>query len=353
MATQDTTGGFSGTPGAPMDYQEYGEEGRGGGDGGNGRNGGQDRMATALGWFSIGLGLAQLVAPREVARLIGIRERNGLMRAVGLREVATGIGILTQPQPAGWLWARVAGDVMDVALLGTALGAEDDGDRSRIAAALAAVVGVGAADVIAGQQLGSPRASEERPDALSGRPGIYVQKSIAVERTPQECYAFWRDFTNLPRFMSHIESVQVIDTRLSHWVAKAPAGMRVEWDAEILDDQPGQSIRWRSLEGADVEHSGTVRFDRAPGNRGTFVRVQLLYRPPGGRLAAAVARLFGEEPRQQIPQELRRFKAILETGEVPTAEGQPAGHSLRRPRVSPGSPAAPRVANWDSSLVNP
>jgi uncharacterized membrane protein len=126
----------------------------------------------------------------------------------------------------------------------------------------------------------------------------------------------------------------------------------VEWDAELVNDQPGERISWRSLPGSSVEHAGTVRFIPAPGGRGTIVRVQLQYRPPGGMLAALVAKLFGEEPRQQIPQELRRFKAILETGEVPTTEGQPAGRSVRRPSVSPENPLADRVANWDPSLVN-
>lgn len=332
---------------------------------------GSERMATALGWFSIGLGVAQVLAPREVARLIGVSERNGLMRACGAREIATGIGILTQERPAGWLWARVAGDVMDVALLSNALAQDEDADRGRVAAAIAAVVGVGAADFLAGRQLSGDGASngagdawapDDQPEdaaegaapagrARAGR-GVAVQKSLIVNRSPQECYAFWRDFTNLPRFMTHVESVEVRGDRLSHWVAKAPAGARVEWDAEIVDDRPGERISWRSLPGSDVEHAGTVRFMNAPGNRGTIVRVQMRYQPPGGQVGALVAKLFGEEPSQQIPQELRRFKAILETGEVPTTEGQPSGRSAWRPTVGPGSPLAERAANFDPSLVN-
>ena len=330
---------------------------------------GSERVATALGWFSIGLGVAQVLAPREVSRLIGVGERNALMRACGVREIATGLGILTRERPANWLWARVAGDVMDVALLSSALASDEDVDRGRVAAALAAVVGVGAADFIAGRALSADGGSYGGPDGwpadelldaeaqAAAAPrrsrGIQVQKSIIVNRSPQECYAFWRDFTNLPRFMTHIESVEVRGDRLSHWVAKAPMGARVEWDAEIVDDRAGERISWRSLPGSDVEHAGTVRFMNAPGNRGTIVRVQMHYQPPGGKVGAAVAKLFGEEPRQQIPQELRRFKAIIETGEVPTTEGQPSGHSPLRPSVSPDSPLAERVANWDPSLVNP
>ena len=157
----------------------------------------------------------------------------------------------------------------------------------------------------------SAEAAASKGRARAGR-GIEVQKSLIVSRSPEECYAFWRDLTNLPRFMSHLESVEVRTDRQSHWVAKAPAGTRVEWDAEIVDDRPGERISWRSLPGSQVEHAGTVRFMPAPGQRGTIVRVQMQYAPPGGKVAALVARLFGEEPRQQIPQELRRFKAMME-----------------------------------------
>jgi uncharacterized membrane protein len=357
MATYEAAGGLEWAGRAEMSH-----------GGGNGRRA-DEKMATALGWFSVGLGLTQLFAPRELARLIGVPERTGLMRACGIRELATGVGILTQERPAGWLWARVAGDLMDVALLARAM-RSDEAEPGRVAAAMAAVVGVGAADWIAGQQLSSDGASQdvwEQPDddvergaALATSKtrshhsgGIHVQKSLTVNRSAEDCYTFWRDFTNLPRFMTHVESVQPRGDRSSHWVAKAPLGARVEWDAEIVDDRPGERISWRSLPGSDVQHSGTVRFIPAPGNRGTIVRVQMRYAPPGGMVAALAAKLFGEEPRQQIPQELRRFKAILETGEVPTTEGQPSGKSPLRPSVSPSSPLAERVANLDPSLVNP
>ena len=152
---------------------------------------------------------------------------------------------------------------------------------------------------------------------LSGgsRP-IICEKSVTINRSPEEVYRFWRDFQNLPRFMSHLESVQVMSEKRSHWVAKAPAGMQVEWDAEIIEDRPNQLIAWHSLEGADVDNSGVVRFERAPGGRGTEVRVQLQYDPPGGKIGAAIAKLFGEEPEQQIKGDLYRLKQVMETGEV-------------------------------------
>jgi uncharacterized membrane protein len=133
--------------------------------------------------------------------------------------------------------------------------------------------------------------------------------------------------------MRHLESVQAVGER-SHWRAKGPAGMSVEWDAEIVTDQENEWIAWRSLEGSDVENSGSVRFTRAPGARGTEVRVQLQYNPPGGRLGRGLAWLFGEEPDQQIHEDLRRFKQLMETGEVPLSDGP----SLYRPAQPAANP---------------
>ena len=157
--------------------------------------------------------------------------------------------------------------------------------------------------------------------------GIHVDVSMTIERTPWDLYQFWRNFENLPRFMEHLESVKVLDEKRSHWVAKAPAiaGGSVEWDAEIINDEPNSLIAWRSLENANVDNAGSVRFVPGPEGRGTEVRVVIDYIPPGGRLGKWVARLFGEEPSQQIKEDLRRFKRLMETGEIPTTQGQPKG----------------------------
>jgi uncharacterized membrane protein len=267
----------------------------------------EERLANGLGWFSIGLGLAELLVPKGFAKLIGAEgEHTGFIRFCGLREITAGIGILTNRKPATWVWARVAGDALDLASLGVALTSED-ADKGRLALATAAVVGVTLLDVLNAQQLSTPRGPHG---------AIVAVNTITINRAPEEVYRFWRDFQNLPRFMSHLESVQVIDEKRSHWVAKAPAGMKVEWDAEIAKDMPNQLIAWRSLEGADVDNSGTVRFDRAPGGRGTEVRVEVVYNPPGGALGAGIAKLFGEAPEQQIKGDLRRLKQVLEAGEV-------------------------------------
>ncbi|HET9529514.1 MAG TPA: SRPBCC family protein [Blastocatellia bacterium] len=263
------------------------------------------QLAQALAWLSIGLGLAEVIAPRRLARLIGLNgDHTVLIRAMGLREITSGIGILAQPGTAGWVWSRVAGDALDISLLGSALASEDS-DRGRLAAATAAVAGVTALDYYCAQQLGRGESAR-----------VSHVKAITVNRPVEEVYRFWRDFRNLPRFMSHLESVEVIDERRSHWVAKAPAGATVEWDAEIIEDRPNELIAWRSLEGADVENSGSVRFRRAPGERGTEIRVEMEYTPPGGIIGATVAKLFGREPGQQIKGDIYRFKQVLETGEV-------------------------------------
>jgi uncharacterized membrane protein len=157
--------------------------------------------------------------------------------------------------------------------------------------------------------------------------GIKVEKSVTVNKSPEELYRFWRNFENLPRFMNHLESVKDLGDGRSHWVARAPAGKTVEWDAEIYNEKENELIAWRSLEGADVDNAGSVRFEPATGGRGTVVRVTLKYDPPGGALGALFAKLFGEEPSQQIEEDLRRFKQVMEAGEVPTTEGQTSGRS--------------------------
>src|SRR5205085_9599093 len=163
--------------------------------------------------------------------------------------------------------------------------------------------------------------------SVRGGQGIKVEKSLTINRAPEELYRFWRNFENLPRFMSHIEEVRVNDPQHSHWIVKAPAGMSVEWDAEVYNEKENELIAWRSLAGADVDHAGSVHFVPAPGGRGTEVRVVLKYDPPAGIVGATVAKLFGENPERQIEEDLRRFKQVMEAGEAPTIEGQPSGRS--------------------------
>jgi uncharacterized membrane protein len=157
--------------------------------------------------------------------------------------------------------------------------------------------------------------------------GIKVEKSVTINKSPEELYRFWRNFENLPRFMNHLESVKQTGEGRSHWVAKAPAGKTVEWDAEVYNEKENELIAWRSLEGSDVDNAGSVRFEPATDGSSTIVRVTLKYDPPGGVIGSMIAKLFGEEPSQQIEEDLHRFKQVMETGGTPTTEGQSSGRS--------------------------
>jgi uncharacterized membrane protein len=141
-------------------------------------------------------------------------------------------------------------------------------------------------------------------------------EAITINRPRTEVYAFWHNFENFPRFMAHLESVQMIGDLRSHWKARAPAGTTVEWDADTTEDRPNELIAWQALADADVPNRGQVRFRDAPGNRGTELIVELKYQPPGGKIAALIAKLFGEEPSQQVKSDLRRLKQVLEVGEI-------------------------------------
>ncbi|MDB5321257.1 MAG: cyclase/dehydrase [Phycisphaerales bacterium] len=155
--------------------------------------------------------------------------------------------------------------------------------------------------------------------------GIHVEESFTIMKSPEELYSFWHNFENLPRFMKHLKSVKVLDEKRSHWVADGPAGMDVEWYAEIINDEPNKLIAWRSLGGADVDNAGSVTFRPAPGDRGTKVSVVIDYIPPAGKAGAWIAKLFGHDADQLVREDLRNFKRLMETGEIPTTEGQPMG----------------------------
>jgi uncharacterized membrane protein len=165
----------------------------------------------------------------------------------------------------------------------------------------------------------SPVASVRRGE------GIKVEKSVIVNRPVREVYRFWRNFENLPRFMDHLEAVTVIDETRSHWVAKAPAGTRVEWDAVIHNEIEDELIAWRSLPGSDVSHAGSVHFIPLGDGSQTEVQVVLSYEPPAGKVGAAVAKLLGEEPSTQVEDDLRRFKQVMEAAEAPANSRHPAG----------------------------
>jgi len=155
--------------------------------------------------------------------------------------------------------------------------------------------------------------------------GVRVEQTVTIGLPPEEIYTFFRNFENLPRFMSHLKSVTVIDGKRSHWMTKGPAGSDAEWDAEIINEIPNELIGWRSIEGSQVDNAGSVHFKAQPAGRGTDVKVVLRYDPPGGVLGAMTAKIFGEDPAHQVKEDLRAVKMLLETGEIASTTGQPNG----------------------------
>jgi uncharacterized membrane protein len=169
--------------------------------------------------------------------------------------------------------------------------------------------------------LGMTSAKPAAPEKYQAH-GIHVEVATTIDKPAAELFRFWRSFDNLPKFMHHLESVTVIDDKRSKWVAKGPAGSSVRWEAEIINEEQDKLIAWRSLAGAQVDNAGSVRFLEAPAGRGTEVRVVLDYVPPGRIIGKWVAKLLGEEPQLQIEEDLRRFKALMETGEIPVGKSQ-------------------------------
>jgi uncharacterized membrane protein len=280
-----------------------------------------ERLAIGLGWFSIGLGVAEVAAPGRVARLIGIAPDDRAMtalRALGAREIGHGLAILTQPSSAARVWSRVAGDALDLGYLGVAF-RDERTNRARLSAAVGSVLGVAALDLITAQRLG--RAANGESASRHSTRGVRVQKTLTVNKPVEQVYEFWRDFEQFPRFMAHVVSVERTGEGRWRWRAKGPAGLTFSWEAEIVEDRPGELLSWRSLPGSSVRNRGVVHFQHAPGARGTEVRVELEYEPPAGQIGKAVAWLFGEEPEQQLRDDLRRFKQLMETGEIPLSDG--------------------------------
>lgn len=267
-------------------------------------------LARGLGLFSVGLGLAELAAPRGVARLIGVRDDaavRAVLRVMGARELAAGAGVLSGRRPSTWLWGRVAGDALDLGLLAAAF-TRVRSRRGRLAVATAAVAGVTAMDVLAART--APRARWQPSRRIE------VGAAVTVKGEPDQLYRHWRELGNLPRFMRHVESIHVIDDKRSRWRARGPADLGLEWEAEITEERPGSLLAWRSVEGATVPNDGRVSFVQAPGGRGTEVHVELRFDPPGGAVGRALGRLFGKVPAAALQADLRRFKQIIELGEV-------------------------------------
>jgi len=160
--------------------------------------------------------------------------------------------------------------------------------------------------------------------------GVHVRAAVTINQPRSTVYAFWRELENLPRFMKHLIDVEPLAEGRSRWMAEGPGGRRFTWDAEVISELQDEYIAWKSLPGSEVDSAGSVRFNEAPGGRGTEIRVRLQYNPPAGRFGAFLAKIMGREPQQEITADLRRLKQYLETGEEATTKGQPQGPSTSR-----------------------
>jgi uncharacterized membrane protein len=284
------------------------------------------KLSRGLGLFSLGLGLTEIAAPQALARAIGVDpdgRTSAALRVLGMREILSGIGVLLQPRRSLPLWARVAGDAIDLGVMAWAAKSRRT-SAQRLTAAFVAVAGVAVLDVIASRRVARANRTVIDP----------VMFSITINKPVSEVYAFWRRFENLPRFMDYLESVTPRAGERSRWVAKLPLGRTIAWDAEIIEDRPNELIAWRTVEGSTLQHRGEVTFARTPGRDMTEVRVKLELGVFGTRPNPVLAKLL---TRPQIKGDLRRFKQVMETGEVVRSDASihrgphPAQPALRVP----------------------
>ena len=272
-----------------------------------------ERVSTALGWFSIGLGLMEIAAPASVARFAGMQDRPGtrnLVRAFGAREIGAGIGILLSPRDASRVWARVAGDALDVSGLAVAL-ADEGTDRSRAIMATIAVLGVTAVDIACAVQLG-PKSIGSVPAGTMKD----VSQAITVNAPTDTVFDFWRELSNLPRVMTHLKGVQV----------------------ELLDEVADERLSWRVTDHAGRQSQGTVSFRPAPGGRGTEVRVRVERQTVA--VPRMLSRLVGQSPEQRLRADLSRFKQIIEAGDVARSDGPSLWRPARPTDAASAMPAS-------------
>ncbi len=334
---------------ADFGYREWSENGGSGTNGASPGLGTGDiaQMAKALGWFSLGLGLAQVAAPRQVAQLIGLpgdEEDQRVMRLVGAREIASGVrhpgsgqthALVVEPSRRGCHGPGACSrSAMD----------SPRTDKDRVATATLAVLGITAADLLASTRMtAEPNAPYQAMQARD----VHATAAVTVQAPINEVFGYWDGFQSLPRFMSDAASVQITGDRQSHWRLSAPAGLSLEWDAQITDSRPNEEISWRTADGASVTAEGVVRFRTAPGNRGTQVIFDARFSPPGGELGKKIAQPLADALGTKIGNDLRRFKQLVELGEIVHSDDSiiPGPNPAQPPREIPtGAPAAASAA---------
>lgn len=300
-------------------------------------------LAKGLGVASLVLGLAELTAPSRVAALAGVDDTGRsriVIRALGARECGHAAALLVGPEQL--VWTRVAGDVLDVAALAAGVARRGRGRRGRGIASVLALTAIGGVDVYAAlrtSRQGHPRHATNKRHQM-------LRAAVTVQRSPDDVYNFWRNLENLPSFMHHLKSVTTDANGRSRWVVNAPVGQPVQWDAEITEDVPGSRIAWQSVAGSGIDNSGCVEFAPDHSGKGTEIRVSIGYEMPAGSVGKAAATLLGESPEQQVNDDLRRCKQILETGQVMRSDGSPNGtvafQQMHQQTAQPTRPGADR-----------
>jgi uncharacterized membrane protein len=271
-------------------------------------------LSRALGWVSLGLGAAQLAAPQRLADLAGVagddRTRT-IVRLLGLREIATGAGLIAGSHPAPWMWGRVGGDAIDLALLASA--ADDRGtNRKRLAGAAAITAGIATVDAICSAWLTTAPATYPSRQAEPAR----VATAITVRAPASRVYEALANAQNLPRFVKSFASIDVRTPRLIRWTATLPGGFSLEWEIEMTEEEPGERLAWQTREGSTFPAAGQITVRPAPADQGTEIRFTAALDPPGGELGTKIGDLFSGAIGTKIHNDLRRFKQLVELGEI-------------------------------------
>ena len=280
-------------------------------------------LARGLGWFSVGIGALEILGGKTLSEALGIGNRTGLLRAYGFREISVGVGILTAPKtpPPGWLWARFAGDIVDLATLFAAL--ENKEKRVNVAFALAAVGGVTALDYLCAQQLSQAAQTKANASTPTDRPDLSAvgEGYITINRSAEDLMARWTEPETFAAVMGGFADVKPSGDGVMQWTVHTPLHTDLTWTSRMTQgaSDGSQTVRWESLPGGDVPNRGTVQFKGgAPGSRGTEVALRFEFDPPGGVVGDAAAKYLGFVPGVLASGVLRRFKALIETGEIPT-----------------------------------
>ena len=279
-------------------------------------------------WLSIGIGAASLLGAAGAARLIGARPTRAnrlAFAAIGLCDLAYGLSLFGNRSRKSLAWLRVAADVANLGVLGTRF-APQKLRGPRFAGLIAAGAGLTVVDALAAARNGNHARQHSHPS-------VYINATTTIRKSPDEVYAFWRDFSNIPRFMRHVGNVTEVQGNTT-WEAHASLGPSLTWEAQIVSDRPGEEIRWRSTETSLLANHGAVYFRNAPGGRGTEVHVHLGFEPPLGAVGAGIAKLIRALPREQLAADLRRLKQLLELGEIVRSDA-----SIHRGR-HPAQPSA-------------